>query len=150
MATFELTVEAPPRAVFDYLVEPRNRPEWQASLRGVTVLDAGPVGVGTRWIDHTAVGARPHLQITEMQAPGDPGDPDRPGIWREIGEWHGLDAELTLWFERAHRPASTLLRASVVLRSGRPWLPARVVLQMLAPAAVRSDLRRAARILESR
>ena len=145
MATFALTITAPPRAVFDYLVEPGNRPQWQASLRSVEVLDTGPVGVGTRWIDHTAVGARPRMRIDEFRPPG----PGGTGVWREVGEWRGIGAELTLWFEEAHRPTSTLLRASVTLRSRTAWLPARLVLQALAPSAVRNDLRRAARILEA-
>jgi hypothetical protein len=156
MRTFSTTVGAPPREVFDYLVEPRNRPQWQSSLRGVEVVDDGPVRVGTRWVDRTMVGARPRLRIVELEPPAG----DEPGLWREVGEWHGLAADLTLRFSPVlrsgpgqsgsgpGRATSTLLSGSLALHGDRAWLPVRLVLETLAPRAVRSDLRRAARILE--
>jgi uncharacterized protein YndB with AHSA1/START domain len=160
MATFSLTIAAPPREVFDYIVEPRNRPQWQASLRRVEPLDDGRVGVGTAWVDHTAVGAKPHLRIIEFQRPGEAGE---VGVWREVGTWHGLRADLAMRFESTERPESawtadrarsaaspgTLITGTVEITGPLWWLPARVVLQTLAPLAVRSDLRRAARILAS-
>lgn len=151
MATFTLTIAAPPRAVFDYIVEPRHRPEWQASLRSVELVDAGtdgaPLGIGTRWIDHTAIGARPRLRITEFRPPV---GTTEPGVWREIGDWRGLHADLAMRFESAEELGSHTRVSGTVRITGAPWwLPVRVVLQALAPAAVRSDLRRAARILAS-
>ena len=142
-ASFTLTVAAPPRRVFDYLSEPRHRPEWQASLRAVELEDDGPTGVGTRWTDRTAGGARPRLGIVEMRASGPSGV---PGVWSEVGRWRGLCAELTLRFHP--HPRGTRVDGTVEVR-GTPW-PARLVLRTLAPPAVRADLRRAARILERR
>lgn len=148
MTSFSLRVAAAPRVVFDYLVDPVHRPEWQASLRSVEVLDDGPVRLHTRWVDHTLVGARPRLRIAELRAPGGPDQPgdrpgDRPGTWREIGTWHGVRAELALRFEADG--AGTRLSGTVEITG---WL--RPVLQPLAPLAVVSDLRRAGRILERR
>lgn len=142
MASFTVTVAASPRRVFDYLSEPRHRPEWQASLRGVELLGGGPTGVGTRWVDRTSVGARPHLTIVEMRPPG----PGEPGSWAEVGLWHGLRAELSLRFA----PAGSGTRVTGTVAFGGPvwWLPARLVLRAVAPRAVVGDLRRAARILE--
>jgi uncharacterized protein YndB with AHSA1/START domain len=139
MRSVAVTVAAPPGAVFDYLTDPARRPEWQASLRSVELLDDGPPRLHTRWVDHTAVGPRPRLQIVEMRPPG-PG----PGSWREVGRWHGLRAELALSFEAT--PAGTLVVGTVGITG---WLPLRLVLEAIAPAAIRSDLRRAARILEA-
>ncbi|WP_344044231.1 SRPBCC family protein [Nocardioides panacihumi] len=143
MSSFTLNVAAPPQRVFDYLSEPRHRPEWQSSLRAVELDDDGPTGVGTRWIDRTAVGARPRMEIVEMHAAGPSG---APGVWSEVGRWRGLCAELTLHFHP--HPRGTRVEGTVEV-SGSPW-PARLVLQALAPPAVRADLRRAARILEQR
>ena len=67
---------APRSAVFAYLSDPVNRPEWQASLKRVEVLDAGPPHVGQRWVDHVKVGPRFELQITGLE-------PDR--LWAETG-----------------------------------------------------------------
>lgn len=145
MATYSLTIAAPPRAVFDYLSDPRRRPEWQASLRTVEMVEPGEIGVGTRWVDHTVVGVRPRLRIVEMRAPD---GPDRPGVWGEVGEWRGLRADLTLRFHDAGSDR-TLLTWSLALHGSAGWRPLRRALQALAPSAVSSDLRRAARLLVS-
>jgi uncharacterized protein YndB with AHSA1/START domain len=146
MSGFSLVVAAPPRAVFDYLSEPRSRPEWQSSLRSVDLLTEGPTGVGTRWLDRTAVGACPVLEIVRMQAP----DGATPGVWSEVGEWRGLRADLTLRFEPRTGSPTTLVVADADIGGALPWRPVSLVLRMLAPAAIKADLRRAARLLESR
>jgi hypothetical protein len=135
-------VAAPRQRVYDYLADPRNRPEWQASLRRVELLDDGPVRAGVRWVDHV-YGAPPfHLHITRA----DPG-----ALWAETGSSGPFTAYGTLLFEDAERDgvAGTLVRciARVTARG-----PAR----LLAPAAtavaavlVRNDLSRAARVLST-
>lgn len=147
-ASFSMVVAAPPRHVFDYLSDPRHRPEWQSSLRAIDLIDGGPPRVGTRWVDRTAVGANPRMEIVAMTPPGEAGE---AGSWSEVGTWHGLSARLGLSFEPvAHAPSGTVLRVAVDIDSTPRWLPVRAVLRAIAPAAVRSDLLRAARILESR
>jgi len=143
----DLRVAAPPPAVFDYLAEPRHRPQWQPSLRAVEVLTDGPTGVGTRWRDRTMVGAAPYLEITAMEPPAE----GRPGSWAEIGRWRGLEAGLTLSFRPVTGdPAATDVSVGFSVTGGGPWrVPARV-LRLLARPAVRSDLRRAGRMLEAR
>ena len=147
MAWFTVDVPARPRAAFDYLADPRHRPQWQSSLRAVRLADGGPPRVGTRWTDRTAIGAEPRLEIVEMAPPGDDG---QTGAWSEVGTWHGLRARLRLTFTPASAGTRTLLGVQVDFDSTWRWLPVRLVLQLLAPRAVRADLRRAARILESR
>jgi hypothetical protein len=146
MTRFTMPVAAPPRAVFDYLADPRHRPEWQSSLRAVDLEDAGPPREGTRWVDRTAVGAGPRMRITEMVAPGVDGT---SGAWSEVGTWRGLRAALRLTFA-PDGADGTALGVELSVDGRWPWLPVVLVLRALAPAAVRSDLRRAARVVQRR
>lgn len=133
-------VAAPRSRVYDYLADPRNRPEWQASLRRVEVLDDGSPHVGTRWVDHV-YGAPPfHLRITAME-------PDE--LWAEVGSSGPFTAHGTLLFEDARRDGvdGTVVRCIARVR-GRG--PARVLgpfAMGVAAVLVRNDLKRAARIL---
>lgn len=136
-------VAAPREVVYDYLADPRNRPEWQASLRRVDLLDEGPPRVGTRWVDRV-YGAPPfHLRITAM-APGE--------VWAEVGSSGPFTAYGTLLFEDAGRDGvpGTMVRciARVTGRgNARPLAP---FATGIAAVLVRNDLRRAARLLRVR
>ena len=124
---------------YDYLVAPDNRAEWQSSLRAVTDV-VGPDGVvGQTWTDVTTAGVRPHMELT---------DADRPHRWSERGTWRGFHATLTLTFT----PVGSSCDVGVTMDvdgTGVARLVARV-LDRVAPAAVRSDLKRAATILSRR
>jgi hypothetical protein len=150
VARFSVRVAAPLPEVYDYLAEPRNRPEWQSSLRSVELLTEGPLGVGTAWVDRTTAGVNPRMEIIGLVPPGS--GSGEPVTWSEAGEWRGIRAMLTLTFEPAEDdPQATCVWGVVDILSGPVWLlPLRSVLRLLAPAAVRSDLHRAARIIESR
>ena len=131
----------PVEEVFALLTEPRRRPEWQSSLRRVQVLTEGPTGVGTRWYDVTAaIGVRPLMEITEYVA---------PRLWAEAGTWRGVVARIRMDFEDTGadgRPESVL---TVTMAVDAPtWRrPVAWGLSLLAPAAMRRDLRRAGRLL---
>ena len=71
---------------FDYLVDPRRRPEWQSSLRRVSEVDGEP-RVGQTWVDETKPGLKPRMRTTEL---------DRPARWSESGTWRFVRADLTL------------------------------------------------------
>lgn len=120
---------------FDYLADPANRPAWQSSLAGVEDVD-GEVRVGQTWVDVTTPGLRPRMETTEL---------DRPRRWSERGTWRGFDAVLTLDFAETSTGCDVAATMRVTGR-GIAALPARVV-TLVAPRAVRADLRRAARIL---
>ena len=126
--------------VYDYLADPRNRPEWQASLRRVEVLDDGPPRVGTRWVDHV-YGAPPfHLCITHME----------PGtVWAEVGSSGPFTAYGTLLFEDAERGgvAGTVVRTVARVKGRGAARVAAPVARVVAGLLVRNDMRRAARIL---
>lgn len=128
---------APVDVVFGYLSDPGRRPEWQSSLRRIERL-RGDGDVGTSWRDVTAVGARPRMEVTEHH---------RDTSWAEIGRWGGIEAGLRLGF--ATVPGGTEVTATVEVTTSPLLRPMGWVLRRLAPYAIRSDLRRAARTLGS-
>jgi hypothetical protein len=129
----------PVDVAYRYLADPRNRPAWQRGLRAVQMVDDGPPHVGMRWVDVTSVGARPELRITRL----DPGE-----VWSEHGTWRGLEAWLALRFSATGR--ATVLHADLRVVGLPSWAPLAATLEMLAPPAVKADLRRAGRILTDR
>jgi hypothetical protein len=136
MGSVSVAFHQPVADVYAYLSDPDRRPEWQWSLRRVERVD-GTGAVGTSWVDVTAIGARPAMEVVEA-------DPGR--TWTEIGRWHGVAAELRLDFEQ-QEGGVTAVRATVLV-TARGWrTPASWLLEGLAPYAVRSDLRRAARAI---
>lgn len=138
--TREVAFPVPAETAFDYLVEPRNRPAWQSSLRRVDEVDPGPPRVGQRWVDVTVPGLRPRMETTVLA---------RATTWTEVGRWHGIDATLTLDFRPG--PAAGACRVAVSFRvrgRGPARIPAYVV-DRVAVLGVLPDLRRAARILST-
>jgi uncharacterized protein YndB with AHSA1/START domain len=127
---------AVPREVaFDYLVDPRHRPEWQSSLRRVSVVDGEP-RVGQTWVDETKPGLKPLMCTTELV---------RPSRWSESGTWRYVRADLTLAFSDAPGGCSVDYRFRVHALG-----PVGPVITALSGPAVRADLRRAARLLAAR
>lgn len=117
---------------FDYLVDPRRRPEWQSSLARVEQVDGEP-RVGQTWVDVTRPGMRPRMETTEL---------DRPSRWTERGTWRGISATLTLTF--AETPTGCDVTAAMRLRARGPAAPLARLLGVVAPYAVAGDLRHAA------
>ncbi|MEE3850243.1 SRPBCC family protein [Gordonia sp. LSe1-13] len=140
IADVRVRVPASPHAAFDYLSDPRNRPHWQSSLRGIDELsEPGDRrgDVGTSWIDRTVVpGVSPRLEVVDY----------RPGVrWSEIGGWHVIDALLTLSFTDVD--GGTEVRAQAYLTVPSVLGPAVLALRLLTPGALRHDLHRAAALL---
>ncbi|MDO9457237.1 SRPBCC family protein [Nocardioides sp.] len=124
---------------YDYLVAPANRSEWQSSLRGVDDV-VGIDGVaGQSWVDVTMAGIRPLMELT---------DADRPHRWSERGTWRGFRATLTLTFT----PVGSFCDVGVSMHVAAAGLarPLGFAANRVAPSTVRSDLRRAAKILARR
>ena len=128
-------VAVPPRVAFDYLADPANRPAWQSSLRRVVEVDP-VVGPGQHWIDVTWPGLRPRM-TTVVHEP--------PYRWAEEGRWRGVRAYAELRFLAAD--PGCRIEAVVSVRTPGPLAPLGRILTALAVPAMRSDLRRAARIL---
>ena len=136
MPTVRLRLPVPVDVAYRYLADPRNRPAWQRGLRAVEMVDDGPPRVGMRWVDVTSIGARPELRITRL----DPGE-----VWAEHGRWRGLEAWLALRF--APSSDGTLLHVDFRVVGLPSRAPAAATLEMLAPPALKADLRRAGRLL---
>ena len=132
---FEVSCEE----AYDYLVDPANRAEWQSSLKDVVDVVGATDVVGQTWTDVTKAGVRPRMELT---------DADRPDRWTERGTWRGFSAVLTLTFT----PVGSFcdVDAMVDVQARGLVRPLGLVVDRLAPAAIRSDLRRAAAILASR
>jgi hypothetical protein len=131
-----VTFEVPAEAAFDYLVDPRNRPEWQSSLRRVEDVTGAP-RAGQTWTDVTRPGLRPAMRSDILE---------RPRLWSESGTWHGVRADLTLRFDAVGELACDVHFAFRIHALGPLGLAASAV----SVLAVRADLKRAARILSSR
>jgi hypothetical protein len=129
-----------PRVAFRYLVEPRNRPEWQASLLSVRMADrdAEPV-VGLVWHDQTMAGVRPRMEITDLK-------PYR--LFTERGTWRGVTGLLTLRFVATPRGCRVVAEGSV--EGTGVWAVAAAAAGRLAAVSVRGDLKRADRVLTDR
>ncbi|MDT0203093.1 SRPBCC family protein [Nocardioides sp. AE5] len=139
--TFSVTVDFPvdPAAAFALLADPVRRPAWQSSLRRVTLLTEDPLGLGTRWIDHTWAGPAPTMEITCFD----------PGVrWSERGSWRGLVVDLVLDLTPGLGAAAggTTITATTTTYAAGLWRPAGGLLELLGPRVARDDLRRAARL----
>lgn len=124
-----------PAAAYAYLVDARNRPAWQSSLRAVAdvvLRDGGPLA--DTWTDITVVpGVRPRMRTTYADA-------ER---WVEEGEWGPFRARLELHFAPADDGCLVTARFRVGGLGAGPAVTAASV------PAIRADLLRAARNLGS-
>jgi uncharacterized protein YndB with AHSA1/START domain len=139
MGSFSVTLDLPhpPEVLFRYLADPRNRPEWQSSLRTVEDVDQGDPHEGMQWRDVTKVGIKPHLRITELV-------PFR--TLSEVGTWHGVEGELALRFVKVVDGTRVTAEGRV---SGRgPFAVAAAVAGRWAPATIKADLERASANLD--
>ena len=139
---FSATVDMPhaPKVAFTYLVDPRNRPEWQASLLSVRLdeRDAEPA-VGLTWRDTLVIGVKPRMEITELV-------PYR--VFTEAGHWGGITMQLTLRFVATGKGCR--IHAEGRLDGSGPWSAAVRTGGFVASRSIRSDLERASRVLSDR
>jgi Polyketide cyclase / dehydrase and lipid transport len=126
----------PVDVAFDYLADPRNRAEWQSSLRRVEDV-AGEPSVGQTWTDVTRPGLRPAMRTDALE---------RPRLWSESGTWRFVRADLALRFDPVGEQACAVRFTFRIHALG----PLGLAASALSVPAVRSDLERAARILSSR
>jgi len=136
-------VAAPREDVYGYLADPRNRPEWQAGLERVELLDDGEPRVGMRWVDHVRVGPAFELQIIGMQ-PG--------SLWAEMGTVGPFRAFVTLLFDDEERDGvqGTCVRIVARVRGTRAAKPLGWAATGLMATLVRLDSPRISRAVERR
>jgi len=139
--TTSIDMPHPPEVAFTYLVEPRNRPEWQASLVSVKLddRDARPA-VGMTWRDTMIIGFKPAMEITELV-------PYR--VFAERGRWGGIEGLLVLRFVAT--PTGCRINAEGRVEGSGPLAAAALrAAGLVASRSIRSDLQRASRILTDR
>lgn len=135
-----IDIDVPAGAAFDYLGDPRLRPQWQSSLLSVTMPDptAGP-HLGMSWTETTMLGVRPSMEIIQFE---------RARVWAERGTWRGVEASLVLTFEE--RPAGCCVVADGEILGRGGYAIAAALAGRLAGVAIGADLRKGKRILERR
>lgn len=133
MAGGTVRFDVPAVVAFDYLVDPRNRPQWQSSLRRVQDVDGEP-RPGQTWTDVTKPGLRPAMRTTQLK---------RPRRWTESGTWRFVRADLTLTFEAVDEGACDVTYSFRFFGLG----PVGALVSALSRPAVAADLRRAARLV---
>lgn len=138
-ANLVVRMHHPVGVVFDYLADPRRRPEWQASLRRVELIGDQATGTGARWVDRTWAGLSPEMRVVTHE---------HREAWAEEGRWRGLTASVLMIF--VPQGDETDLEVSVRMRGAGLWRLPAAGATLLAPAALRHDLARADRILARR
>jgi hypothetical protein len=124
---------------FTYLVDPRNRPEWQSSLLSTDVPADEEPHLGQTWTELTVLGVRPRLVVVELA-------PYRS--WAERGTWRGVEATLRMRFTGTGRGCRVQAEGEV---SGTGlYAVAAGSSGLLAGPAIAADLRKAGRILAER
>lgn len=129
----------PVDVAFDYLVDPRTRPEWQSSLRRIEQLSSETPQVGQTWVDVTVPGLRPSMATTALEP---------HHTWTEVGTWRGITAEATLEFRP--EPRGCIVTAEVTVTGTGLYRALGPVITAAAAAAVPTDLKKAAQILLER
>ena len=125
---------------FDYLGDPRNRPEWQSSLLSVTLVDRDDEPhLGMTWRETTMVGVRPRMEITGSSGPRC-GPSAAPGT-ASRRRW--------CWPSTSATARCRVVADGEISGRGVYAAPAAVA-GRLAGLAIGADLRKAARILERR
>lgn len=135
-ASFELWLPQPPPRLFAYLAEPRNRPEWQTSLRSVDLIDEGDPHEGMSWVETTSFGIRPHMEIAELT-------PYR--VFTEVGEWRGIEGRLTLRF--LGQRGGSRINSEVELSGSGMWRAVANTAGWMAERTIRRDLETASQNL---
>lgn len=139
MAYMEIqaTINRPAAEVFDYLVQPRNRPEWQSSLKEVRGAPAEP-NEGATWTD---VMSGPLGEAT-VEVTGF----ERPNLYQERVTSGMGDGEVTVRLEEAGTATDIRVAADMELKG---WF--RYVGPLLMPLmkrGFRDDLQRLGERLE--
>lgn len=128
-----------PEQAFTYLVDPRNRPEWQSSLLSVDVPDDEEPHLGQTWTELTMVGVRPRLVVIELV-------PFR--TWAEVGTWRGVEATLRLRFTAT--PGGCRVTAEGEVSGSGVYAVAAGSSGLLAKRAIAADLRTASHRIGAR
>jgi hypothetical protein len=104
----EIVIGRPVDAVFDYVVDQRNEPQYNSQMVRAEKITPGPVGKGTRF--RSAVASRGHTAEMLIECTGY----DRPKLFATATTMAQADIRYTLRFEPV--PAGTRMRWSGQVR----------------------------------
>ena len=135
----EATLQQPVDRVFAYLADPRNRPDWQSSIRWLEMIDDGEPRIGMRWRERATGFGTFDMEIVAFE---------RDRTWAESGSSRLATIRVELSFDDLGAATRVGLHARVDLR-GPLSLLAPVQPLLLRPL-MRADLRRAGRRIHQR
>lgn len=129
-------MQQPVDRVFAFISEPRNRPNWQRSIRKFEMTSDGEPRLGMKWREQ-AVGAPPfEMEITAYE----------PGrLWAERGESGAVSGALEVHFKPEGEATRLQLIIRVELRGLRKLLAP--FIWLLAPREIHGDLDRAEKLM---
>ena len=130
------TLRVPPASAFEYFADPRNRPNWQRSLRRVELITAGPPALGTRWREWPLGLGEVELEIVRFE---------RDRVWAEEAQTRLGRLTLVLVFEPAPTGTRLGVEATLTLPPWASWADRAVA--PLVRREIEGDLQRAARAL---
>ena len=128
----EVTLRQPVERVFAYLADPRNRPDWQSSIRSLEMIDEGEPRVGMRWRERAAGFGTFDMEIATLE-------PNR--VWAERGSSRLASIHLELRFTDLGDTTRVALEATIDLRG--PLSLLEPVQPLVLRPLMRADLRRA-------
>jgi uncharacterized protein YndB with AHSA1/START domain len=137
---FSLTqrIEHPREAVFAFLSDPAQRPQWQGSLDRIELLTDGPPGLGTRWKEQPRGGPRFEMEVVEHTP---------PSRWAERFTSKQATGSVSLTFQDEGAGTQVVLDADVqlhgIFRLGGP------LVAFVLKREMRKDLARVGSVLPS-
>jgi carbon monoxide dehydrogenase subunit G len=87
--SFDLRIQAPRTAVFDFLGDPEQRPRWQTSIKTLELESEGPPGIGVRWQESVRGAGTFRMEISEFE---------RPTRWAERLESQAFSGTVAMTF----------------------------------------------------
>jgi uncharacterized protein YndB with AHSA1/START domain len=127
---FALGLKHPVDAVFDYLSDPDNRPQWQSSLQAIERVDEGPPRLGTRWREAPPLLGTFDMEIVEFET---------NRRWAEQLSGRSAVGRVTLEFSSEGSDGTTLrVRGEIQLRG--PYRLGEPLVARLLPRLMRRDL----------
>lgn len=137
MSRFSVELSAPVPALFDYLADPRHRPDWQSSIVELSVVDDVSPREGMRWKERARGFGRFDMEITEYR---------RNERWAERGVSPRGEIDLALDFAIGPSPDSTRLTVTLELRLRGVFAATRHLAPFVLRPLMSADLRRAAQL----
>ncbi len=122
----------PVERVFAYIADPRNRPDWQRSIREFTMISDGEPRLGMQWRERPLGAPEFLMEITAFET---------DHLWAERGESPAATGELTIHFAPDGDRTHLHLTIEVDLKGFRKL--AAPFIKLIAPFEIRGDLRRA-------